>query len=250
MSMSNFNSSGNFLNNIPPVTRHLLIINVLCWIACIALKKEGVDLLETFSLHFWGSSAFNPVQLVTYMFLHAPFPNIEHILFNMFTLYMFGRILEMYWGPKFFLFFYIMTGLGAGLIQELTWMYDLRPFLSQFENYTLPIYTEDHQMLYTEDDVMAFVDEGLSCFRTVGASGAVFGILTAFAMKFPNQPIYLFFIPVPLKAKYVMIGTAALELLLGVRSVGDGIAHFAHLGGALVGLILVLWWNKFYVPNR
>ncbi|MBO7635495.1 MAG: rhomboid family intramembrane serine protease [Paludibacteraceae bacterium] len=248
--MPNFNLSTNFLNNIPPVTRHLLIINVLCWIACIALKKEGVDLLATFSLHYWDCSAFNPVQLFTYMFLHAPYPNITHILFNMFALYMFGRVLEMYWGPKFFLFFYIMTGLGAGVIQELTWMYDLQPFLSQFENISLPIYTEDQQMLYTESDVSAYLDDELSCLQTVGASGAIFGILTAFAMKFPNQPVYIYFIPVPIKAKYVMIGTAVLELFLGVSSISDGIAHFAHLGGALVGLILVLWWNKFYIPNR
>lgn len=253
--MSSFsdNSFLGFFKNIPTVTRHLLIINVLFWLACIAFKEKGVDLIESYSLHYWGSSVFHPIQFITYMFLHAPFPQIWHIFFNMFSLFMFGRVLEMYWGPKFYFFFYIVTGLFAGLAQELTWMYSLRP-LFDLANEPVP-FVLNGTLFYDTQDAFVYLygcdfDTILCKYQTLGASGAIFGLLAAFAMKFPNHPIYLYFVPIPIKAKYAMIGIAVLELYLGVSSSGDGIAHYAHLGGALGGILLVLCWNKFYIPNR
>ena len=165
------------------------------------------------------------------MFLHDN-SGFAHVFFNMFALLMFGVMLERVWGGKRFLFYYLFTGLGAGLIQQLTWYYEL-------------IQYPDYQI--------ALAQGYLNNFITVGASGAVFGILLAFAVIFPNVPMYLFFIPIPIKAKYLMIGYAFIELFLGVRSasgMGDGIAHFAHLGGIFFGAILLFYWYKKYGLER
>ena len=161
------------------------------------------------------------------MFMHA---NFQHIFFNMFAVWMFGRTLEMVWGPKRFLFYYILCGIGAGLIQEGVQWVDYVVNLSQYERVNTGI-------------SIISMDEYLNLLTTVGASGAVYAILLAFGMLFPNSEMFIFPLPMPIKAKYFVIGYAVLELVLGITG-GDGIAHFAHLGGMLFGLILIIYWRK------
>ena len=221
----------NFLSSIPPVTKNLIIINLLLWLATIVFKKTlGIDLVEYMGLHYFQAERFNAAQMVTYMFMHDPY-SFGHVFFNMFSVFIFGRTLEMVWGGKRFLVFYIITGLGAGLIQEITWYLSLHEAIAHTE---AAIGWEHTQMM-------------LNNIITIGASGAVFGILLAFGMLFPNAELFLMFIPIPIKAKYFVIGYGLIELFLGIRSssgAGDNIAHFAHLGGMLFGLILILYWRK------
>ena len=199
-----FNSSNNsFYNNIPVVTRNILIINLIVWAACNFLRFPLVGYL---GLYDFNSDFFNPYQLITYQFTHVAF---FHLFFNMFALFMFGRVLESYWGSSRFLTYYMVTGIGAGLIQLA---------LCYFQGI--------HSV-------------------TIGASGAVFGILLAFGMIFPNTPLMIIPFPFPIKAKYLVVGYGLLELWLGFANrTGDDVAHFAHLGGMLFGIILILYWRK------
>ena len=215
------------MNNMPTVTKNLLIINVLCFFGYVVAKRYGIDLNDMFGLHFFLASDFNPAQLITYMFMHA---NFQHIFFNMFAVWMFGRTLEHVWGPKRFLFYYILCGMGAGLIQEAVQYIDYAVNLSQYDRVNTGI-------------SIISMDEYLNLITTVGASGAVYAILLAFGMLFPNSPLFIFPLPMPIKAKYFVIGYAVLELLLGISG-GDGVAHFAHLGGMLFGVILIIYWRK------
>lgn len=214
----NRNGSG-FLGSIPVVTRNLIIINVLFWVASLVLAGKGIDITRYLGLHFFASDYFLPHQLVSYIFMHATYDvggNIVfgHIFFNMFAVFMFGRTLETVWGPKRFLVYYMFTGIGAGLVQELVWYIQTDP---AYYNYVV----------------------------TVGASGAVFGILLAFGMLFPNSQLFIIPFPFPIKAKYFVIGYGVLELFMGVaRFSGDNVAHFAHLGGLVFGLILILYWKR------
>lgn len=212
---------------MPTVTKNLLIINVLCFLGAMVARRYGVDLNDMLGLHFFLASDFNPAQLITYMFMHA---NFQHIFFNMFAVWMFGRTLEMVWGPKRFLFYYILCGIGAGLIQEGVQWVDYVVNLSQYERVNTGI-------------SIISMDEYLNLLTTIGASGAVYAILLAFGMLFPNSEMFIFPLPMPIKAKYFVIGYAVLELVLGITG-GDGIAHFAHLGGMLFGLILIIYWRK------
>ena len=212
---------------MPTVTKNLLIINVLCFLGAMVARRYGVDLNDMLGLHFFLAFDFNPAQLITYMFMHA---NFQHIFFNMFAVWMFGRTLEMVWGPKRFLFYYILCGIGAGLIQEGVQWVDYVVNLSQYERVNTGI-------------SIISMDEYLNLLTTVGASGAVYAILLAFGMLFPNSEMFIFPLPMPIKAKYFVIGYAVLELVLGITG-GDGIAHFAHLGGMLFGLILIIYWRK------
>ena len=212
------------MNSIPTVTKNLLIINVLCFFGGVVAMKYGIDLNDLLGLHFFMASDFNPAQLITYMFMHGGF---QHIFFNMFALWMFGRTLEQVWGPKRFLSYYMVCGIGAGLVQELV---QYMTELSQYDSVNTGI-------------AVIPMAEYLNLMTTVGASGAIYGILLAFGMLFPNSQMFVFPIPVPIKAKYFVIGYAVLELLLGLGS-NDGVAHFAHLGGMLFGLILIVYWRK------
>lgn len=245
-------ATNNFLRSIPPATRHLLLLNIGIWLfSFIALQFKGFDLSWFLGLHFFTSPAFNPVQLVTYMFLHDS-TGFAHIFFNMFSLYMFGRVLEQVMGTKRFLFFYLSTGIGAALIQLAVIFFQIEFITSQIPKAELiqilqAIRTEGAQALqngmnYT-DSLMGELN-GLINGTMIGASGAVFGILLAFGMLFPNVPLYLFFIPVPIKAKYMVIGYGLIELFFGISGAVSGVAHFAHLGGLLVGLIIILIWKK------
>lgn len=215
------------MNNIPAVTKNLLIINALCFFGAIVGERYGINVNNWLGLHFFLAPDFNPAQLITYMFMHA---NFQHIFFNMFAVWMFGRVLEQVWGPKRFLFYYILCGIGAGLIQESV---QYMEYVVNFSQY-LESGTEAESI---------FVTEFLNRWITVGASGAVYAILLAFGMLFPNSQMFVFPIPMPIKAKYFVIGYAVLELFLGLSG-GDGVAHFAHLGGMLFGLILILYWRK------
>ncbi len=215
------------MDNLPTITKNLLIINVLCFFGTLVARKYGIDINDLFGLHFFLASEFNPVQLLTYMFLHV---NFGHIFFNMFAVWMFGRVLEQVWGPKRFLFYYLFCGVGAGLIQELVQYIDYAAVLSSYD------------YIRTETGPIP-MGEYLNWFNTVGASGAVYAILLAFGMSFPNSPLFIFPLPFPIKAKWFVVGYAVLELYLGLGS-SDGVAHFAHLGGMLFGLVLILYWRK------
>lgn len=222
----------NFLDSIPKVTKNLLIINILAYLATITLVKSGFDMNDIFGLHYYESDSFKPFQIITYMFLHASF---SHLFFNMFALWMFGRIIEDILGPSKYIFFYFTCGIGAGLVQELAWAYDIPNALHGIAmKYGTVLSASDTEMI-------------MSRFITVGASGAIFGLLLAFAMLLPNQPIFFMFIPVPIKAKYFVIIYALIELWGGVAaSSGDNVAHFAHLGGMIFGFFLLKYWQNKY----
>lgn len=217
------------MNNLPTVTKNLLIINVLCFFGMLVAKRYGIDVENLLGLHFFLASDFNLSQLISYMFMHA---NFQHIFFNMFAVWMFGRVLEQVWGPKRFLTYYLICGIGAGLIQELV----------QYLEYAFTLSNYDSVNLGIAGGIIP-MEEYLNMMTTVEASGAVYGILLAFGMLFPNSQMFIFPLPFPIKAKYFVIGYAVLELFLGLGG-GDGVAHFAHLGGMLFGLILIIYWRK------
>lgn len=217
------------MNNLPTVTKNLLIINVLCFFGMLVAKRYGIDVENLLGLHFFLASDFNLSQLISYMFMHA---NFQHIFFNMFAVWMFGRVLEQVWGPKRFLTYYLICGIGAGLIQELV----------QYLEYAFTLSNYDSVNLGIAGGIIP-MEEYLNMMTTVGASGAVYGILLAFGMLFPNSQMFIFPLPFPIKAKYFVIGYAVLELFLGLGG-SDGVAHFAHLGGMLFGLILIIYWRK------
>ncbi len=231
-------NGGGFLDRIPVVTKNLIIINLLFWVASLSLPKIGIDLTTLLGLHFPLAKDFYPFQFISYMFMHDTH-SFAHVFFNMFAVYMFGRVLEQVWGPKRFLIFYMVTGIGAGLIQELTWLFDLRDVISAPQEL---INIGGSQILNKADFYNLFV--------TVGASGAVFGILLAFGMLFPEVPLYLMFVPIPIKAKYFVVFYGLAELTMGVADFsGDSVAHFAHLGGMLFGYILVKYWKNKDMKN-
>ena len=214
---------------MPTVTKNLLIINVLVFLASYVLKGYGVDLNNMFGLHFILASDFRIYQLFTYIFLHGGF---EHLFFNMFAVWMFGRILEHVWGPKRFLFYYLVCGVGAGLCQELM----------QYIDYVVEL--APYARVDMGGGFIVSMGEYLNYMNTVGASGAVYGILLAFGMLFPNEQMFIFPLPVPIKAKYFVVGYAVIELVLGLTNQGGNIAHFAHLGGMLFGFLLSMYWRK------
>ena len=196
------------------------------FMATMLAPRYGIDLDDYLGLHFFMASRFNVVQLVTYMFMHA---NFTHLFFNMFAVWMFGRILEMVWGQKRFLFYYIICGIGAGLIQEVVQYVEYVTSLSAYEAVNMGY------------GVIPMADY-LNMMNTVGASGAVYGILLGFGIFFPNQEMFIFPLPFPIKAKYFVLIYAALEIVLGLSS-NDGVAHFAHLGGMIFGFLIILYWR-------
>lgn len=214
----------------PPVIKNLIIINVLIFIAQETFGAGTSTIDDLFALHDIRSVFFKPHQLLTYMFMHGGF---NHILFNMLALWMFGSQLENYWGGKRFLQYYIICGLGAGLLHLGVLYFEMAPYAEEFNR--LPA---ELQMQIVRDP--GYPINGI----TVGASGAVFGCLAAFGYLFPNSLIYVYFL-IPIKAKWFVIIYGAIELVLGIsNSAGDVVAHFAHLGGAITGLIIVFIWNK------
>ena len=208
----------------PPVTKNLIMINAIVYLALIVGQNRGVDLNDMLGLHFLLAPNFNPVQVFTYMFMHA---NFWHLFCNMFTLWMFGRIVEGSLGSRRFLWFYLLSGIGAGLSQEVV---QLVSYYAQGLN--------NFSMVRTGGYAMP-MGQYLSLWTTVGASGACYGVLIAFGMLFPNERVMLLIPPIPLKAKYMVIGFIIIDLLSALGGPGDGVAHFAHLGGALAGWLIL-----------
>ncbi len=232
-------------NTIPIVVKNLIIVNALLLLATFVLEQMGINLYAILGLHFPLSEKFRLHQIFTHMFMHG---GIWHLFFNMFALYMFGRVLESVWGPKRFLTFYLVTGIGAAFLHTA---------VNYFEYARTSAQLTPEQIAYVKDtgyEIWAqgknFTEGSLGKLNmilntpTVGASGAVFGILLGFGMLFPNTQLMLLFPPIPIKAKYFVIGYGALELYLGFSQPGSNVAHFAHLGGMLFGYFMIKYWNK------
>ena len=264
---------------LPPIVKNLLIINGLFFLATLALGNTfGIDLYRVLGLHFPGAQNFAPYQFITYMFMHGGF---THLFFNMFALWMFGNVLENVWGPKRFVVYYLITGLGAALLHYAVLYWQMYPtlravnmvlenpdheslklfFESEYFKVTsleiqnnFRLFLRDYNSLINDspNEAMVRAINFLSQYRVdflnapvvVGASGAVFGILLAFGMLFPNSLIYLFF-AIPIKAKYFVMIYGAMELYFGIANrPGSNVAHFAHLGGMLFGYFLIRYWRK------
>ncbi len=213
------------MRNLPTVTRYLLIANIIVYLLTAVLQRAGIDLNSIGGLHYFAAQSFHWWQPVTYMFLHA---NLGHIFFNMFAVWMFAPVIEREWGERRFLVYYLVCGIGAAVIQECVWLAMLANMGSHYDPLILSQYAY--------------------CLNTIGASGAVFGILFAFGWLYPDVPMYILFFPVPIRARTFVIVYAAIELFAGLGSAAgltaDHIAHFAHLGGMLFGWLLILYWRK------
>lgn len=226
--MSYYNNQGGFFRSVPPVTLNIIIINVLVWIMT-ELNQEFM--ISNFAMFYPSSPFFKPWQIVTHMFMHGGF---WHIFFNMYTLFIFGSVLERVWGGKKFLLFYFVTGLGAVALHTSVQWIEAQYYMSQIAEGNAAGAASLHALKMTP---------------TVGASGAIYGLLMGYALLFPDSVLTLIFPPVSLKAKWFVLIFAAIELLTGVFSVGGGVAHFAHLGGMLFGWLMILYWkrrNKMY----
>ncbi len=234
----------NPLANIPPVVKNLLIINVIFYIAMMMFG--GPFMTTLLGVHYFDSPDFRIWQVVTYMFMHS-YQSLFHIMFNMFALYSFGTALEYTMGSKRFLNFYLLTGLGALALQMIVQAFEVYGITGSIVNDgSFVIDSARRTISYPEsmNQQQASKLLGIYLSSMVGASGAVFGLLIAFGMLFPNMELMIMFIPVPIKAKYIIPAYILLELFLGVKQIeGDSIAHYAHLGGALFGFILVKLWG-------
>lgn len=258
--------------SIPPVVKNLIIINVLLLLGTFVIGNSfSIDLDHLLGLHFFKSEYFRPHQFITHMFMHG---NIGHLFFNMFALFMFGRVLESVWGPRRFLIYYFITGLGAAILHSFVGWLDYASMMrdaTAFANTPTPellsLFVKEHvgrpapwvmefiDRWFDNPESGAYINQALQMVNriitesinipTVGASGAVFGVLLAFGMLFPNTELMLLFPPIPIKAKYFVIFYGLVELFLGVQNQsGDNVAHFAHLGGMLFGFLLIKFWNK------
>lgn len=265
--MDNQIRMGGF-NILPPGVKNLLIINILAFFATFVFLKTGrADLTELFGLHFPGATNFHVWQFVTYMFMHA---NFSHIFFNMFALWMFGAAVENTWGTKRFLIYYFITGLGAALVHYLITFFQIHPMLTLLNQFLDSPSVETYRYLAENAKDIRFHDmlsnnlmvlqqnpgsldeivnitanakaQYLDSFNIIGASGAVYGVLLAFGMLFPNDYIYVYFM-LPIKAKWFVIIYGVIELVTGL-STSDGVAHFAHLGGMLFGIVVILLWRR------
>ncbi len=231
---------------IPLVVKNLLIINVLALLAGFVFQSSlDLDLNRILGLYYFRSDSFSPYQIVTHMFMHG---GIFHLFFNMIALFMFGRVLESVWGSKRFFIYYFFTGLGAAALHTLVNFIEVQSLLAKLTPEQIEIVKNQGPELWASgrnylDESMAAYNRALN-IPTVGASGAVFGVLLAFGMLFPNTQLMLIIPPIPIKAKYFVIIYGVLELYLGFTKPGSNIAHFAHLGGMLFGFILIKYWNK------
>jgi membrane associated rhomboid family serine protease len=241
--------------------KQLLIINIIFFIGSQLVPAS----YPLFSLYFPENESFRIWQPLTSMFMHAPMPNIMHIAFNMFALVSFGSALEHFWGPKKFLFFYISCGLGAALLHLGFSYYEYNSALTALQEAKIPsdvinMIAKEGKYNQTITDLvpLSTLEQLYFSYNTpsVGASGAIYGLLTAFAFMFPNAELALLFIPVPIKARYFVPGLIFLDLFLGFKgssifgSGGTGIAHFAHVGGAITGFIMMWYWKKNSFNNK
>jgi len=261
---------------MPPVTKSILLVTIIVFLADIGSQHflHTDAMIRYMALFRIQSPLFIPTQFLTHIFMHG---SLSHLFFNMFALYMFGRVLETIWDPKRMLIFYLVTGLGAGLMQSgITYIqmqkminladtFNSNPSYLLFSDYVSHYLSKGNsqyseimsfaQSWFYAPDSMSFVPQAKDYVEgimyqnlnvpMVGASGAIFGLLIAFAMMFPNVELMLIFLPIPIKAKYFVPVYALIELVFGVAGFSwDNVAHFAHLGGALVGFIIVLYWKR------
>jgi len=216
--MSYYNNTGSWWSRIPPVVKNLIMINIIMYIATVIF---GNVMYEKLALFPFNSPLFHPYQILTHMFMHGGF---WHIFFNMYTLFFFGCILENVWGGKKFLLFYLVTGIGAALCHSGV------------------LYLQEIHALRTAGE-MAYAQ--ILATPTVGASGAIYGLLLAYGMMFPNNQLQLIFpIPIALKAKWFVMIFGGIELVTGLKGMGGNVAHFAHLGGMLFGYFMIVYWKK------
>ena len=266
MSIENYRPTG--YRFLPEVVKNLLIINVIMYLATQLMLSRGVDLTDILGLHYFASEKFRIYQIVTYMFMHDS-NSFMHILLNMLALYMFGSVVENVWGGKKFLTFYLLTGFGAAVAHYAIVYFQMQPSIAFFNDY---INSADLNQMYalvnsdtygssfgpdfrellqtnpsqalevSIDFAKQFRNELLNAPVVIGASGAVYGVLLAYGMLFPNSLLYLFF-AIPVKAKYVVVLYGIIELFSGISG-GDNVAHFAHLGGLVTGIIIILYWRQ------
>ncbi|MDR0414312.1 MAG: rhomboid family intramembrane serine protease [Prevotellaceae bacterium] len=260
------------MRNLPPIVKNLIIINVVLLLLTMLLERTGVDLVRYLGLFYPGSEYFMPHQLVTHMFMHGGF---MHIFFNMYALWMFGSALEQVWGGKRFLFYYFVTGLGAAALHlfvawiEISHVQSAAKALANtltpdaFEEFILKYFGKainpdaldsfvsrwsampgSPELLSQAEGTLNSLMNDRMNIPTVGASGAVFGVLLAFGMLFPNTRLMLLFPPIPIKAKYFVLAYGVLELWLGLSNSGGNVAHFAHVGGMIFGFLLIKYWQK------
>ena len=238
--------SGRILGDTPPVVKNLIIINVVMWVGTMLfIQMFQVNLIGLLGLFPVQGPLFKPWQIVTHMFMHSS-NRIFHIFFNMWALWMFGKVLEGVWGGKRFLVYYLITGLGAAIVHSLVIYLQIASDLAAVKE-AYSVTRINSSLLY---EIMQpgnpYYELGTTLrIPTVGASGAVYGVLLAFGMLFPNTTLILFPIPIPIKAKWMVMGAAGISLFLGLSGQGGNIAHFAHLGGMIFGFILIRYWNQF-----
>jgi membrane associated rhomboid family serine protease len=240
------NGFGRGYLNLPPVVKNIILINVLMLLVDFAAKSAfGVDLAMVLGLYFPKSDNFMPLQIVTHMFMHGGF---WHIFFNMYALYIFGQVLENVWGPKRFFIYYIICGLGAALTHETVIAFQYNQLAQSLDPDSLQNVLNEGAALFRERQL--FTDPDMQKLQlllntpTVGASGAVFGILLAFGVLFPNTQLMLLLPPIPIKAKYFVLIYGGIELYMAVTQPGSNIAHAAHLGGMLFGYFMIRYWRK------
>ena len=267
---------------LPPIVKNLLIINGIMYLLTVVLaQKFDYDLADVLGLHYPLADKFRPYQLITYLFMHG---SLTHLIFNMFALWMFGNALENLWGPKRFVIYYLITGIGAVVIHYTIVYFQYQPTVDLINNYinhpSLQVFQDfihsnhikaasqdivDHynsvipksySQALANNNMQEALNISVEFMRTykidflnapvvIGASGSVFGILIGFGMTFPNTELIIIPIPFPIKAKFAVIGYGAVELFLGIANFSwDNVAHFAHLGGALFGFIIIKYWNK------
>ena len=236
------------LNNIPQVTKNILILNIMFFVATYILKTQGIDLVSQFGAHYVNSTLFQPFQIVTHFFMHG---NLLHIFFNMWLFVMLGAYLEKIWGPKRFFIFFIATALGAFGLYNIIGVYELEVLKQQLVNQGFDLDEVNGMIKNSEYNVVAYETNKIyheyvvnSYTPMVGASGAVFGIMAAFAILFPNTEFMIYFM-FPIKAKFLVGGYFLYEIYQSYQdNAGDSTAHLAHVGGAIVGGIIVLIWRK------
>jgi membrane associated rhomboid family serine protease len=236
------NGYGRGFLGLPPVVKNIIIINVIMLIGYYIVKSlTGINLLSSLGLYFPKSELFKPYQVITHMFMHATF---WHLFFNMYALYIFGQVLENVWGPKRFFIYYFVCGLGAALTHETVIYLQYHKLMSIISPEQLQEVLDNGYKYVLDSSPIVGSLQSILITPTVGASGAIFGVLLAFGVLFPNTQLMLLFPPIPIKAKYFVMGYGAIELYLAFTQPGSNIAHAAHLGGMLFGYILIRYWRK------
>lgn len=240
------NGYGRSFFGLPVVVKNIIMINILMLLAYYASSSVfGVDLNSILGLYFPGSDQFKPLQIVTHMFMHA---NFWHLFFNMYALYIFGQVLENVWGPKRFFIYYMICGLGAAFVHESVIFIQYHNLLNILSPDQIQLVLDEGTKYLNQGKV--FNDQSMQDLQillntpTVGASGAIFGVLLAFGVLFPNTQLMIIFPPIPIKAKYFVLIYGAIELYLAFTQPGSNIAHAAHLGGMLFGYLMIRYWRK------